>query len=111
MDFLAAFSTALDVVDTNQMTQRQTMQKISPKDSKKPTPPCLKTTRSKHESMQPCSHCRDLTEGGAASCIQPPGAKENSRDIETQPWEAQAAAPLLLLPPPQQKKIHGKDLW
>lgn len=56
--------------------------------------------------------CKDLTKGGAGSCIQPPGVKENISDIETQPWEAQAAAPLLLVPPQQQKKknIHGKDL-
>lgn len=42
--------------------------------------------------MQPC---RDLTKWGAGSSIQPPGAKENSLDIETQPWETQAAALLL----------------
>lgn len=28
------------------------------------------------------------------SCIQLPRMKENSLDIETQPWETQAAAPL-----------------
>lgn len=52
-----------------------------------------------------CSRCRDLTKAGTGSCIiQPPGAKENSLDIE-----AQAAAPLLLLPLPQQGKRKSTE--
>lgn len=67
-DFLAAFSTTLDVVDTSQMTKKHSWpcKRDPPKDSQKPTPPCLKTTQGKHKSMQ---HCRDLTKGGAGSCI------------------------------------------
>lgn len=111
MDFSEAFSTAIDVGNTNQITQKQRIDhaKDTPEDKKNATPPYQKTTRrkqKKHAALQPLhgSH-----QGG--SCIQPPGVKENSLDIEAQPWEAQAAAPLLLLSPPQQKKKSTEKIY
>lgn len=85
------------------------MQKIPPEDNKNATPTTSenhKKETKKHAAPQPLQGSH---QGG--SCIQPPGVKENSLDIEAQPWEAQAAAPLLLLSPPQQKKKSTEKIY
>lgn len=108
MDFLEAFSAVLDVANTNQITQKQRPDhaKDIPRRQKKCYPTMSenhKKQTKKHAALQPLQGSHQ-----GESCIQPPGVKENSLDIEAQPWEAQAAAPLLLLSPPQQKKNPQK---